>query len=411
MVLNPNDQLPGGPGTVNEEFFDALVRHQIGLLRLTGSIRNRIYRILDATEADIADQIQRRLDLAEGLVRPADVRRLNTLLETIRRTRLRAWNQVDEVWLTELRDLARQEPEFVSGMLKTVSPVVVDTIIPPVSTLNAIVTTRPFEGRILRDWARDIRRADLQRIEDQIRIGLVQGEGSQQIARRVVGTARRRGTDGITQTTRRNAEAITRTAVISISNQARREFFTANSDLFSEELYVATLDARTTPICRSLDGQTFPIGEGPIPPLHFSCRSLRTAVIAPEPLGRRPAKPFTERQLLSDFTSQQGIDRVIRRADLPRGFKGRYDAFARARIRELTGTVPAKVTYEQWLGRQTMQFQNEILGVARARLFRRGNLSLARFVNRQGDELPLSQLARQHRSAFIAAGLDPQDFI
>ncbi len=403
--------LPTGARTVNEEFFDALVRHQIGLLRLSGSTRDKVHKLLDATEKDMAALIRRRLAGARGLEAPADVRRLQTLLKSIRATRLRAWDQVTETWVEELREIARAEPAAIDGMLKTVSPVVLETTLPSVSLLDSIVQTRPFDGKTLRSWASSIRQADISRIEDQIRIGLVQGESSDAIARRVVGTARLRGRNGVTEITRRQAAGITRTAVNAFTNQAKREFYRANADVFEEELYTATLDARTTRVCSSLDGETFPVGEGPIPPLHFNCRSLRVAVIDGQVIGSRPARAFTQRQLLREFTDDRGIARVTTRAALPRGTRGAFDSFAAGRMRELTGRVPAKVSYQQWLGRQSAAFQDDVLGQARGRLFRRGGLTLDRFVNRSGDELSLSQLARRDRDAFIRAGLDPEEFL
>lgn len=396
--------------TANEDLFDALVRHQIYLLRMSGSIRNRIYRLLDATEEDMRDKIIARLANSTGLDTPASVRRMEALIQVIRKTRLEAWSQVTEAWLEELQDLATSEPVLLAGVTKTVAPVILDLALPSTSLLKSIVKTNPFEGRTLREWASSIASEDLRRIENSIRVGMVQGESSQEIARRVVGSAALRGVDGVTNITRRQADAITRTAVNHISNQARREFINANADLFDEEQYVATLDARTTPVCRSNDGKRFPVGKGPLPPLHFNCRSLRVPVIDGDALGMRPAKPVTERQLLREFSEKNGFPAPTKRANLPHGTKTQYDQFARSRIRELTGRVPAKTTYQSWLQRQSTSFQDDVLGKTRGQLFRKGGLTLDRFVNRAGDEIPLSQLAKSHAEAFRAAGLDPEDF-
>lgn len=397
--------------TVNEELFDALVRHQIYLLRVSGSIRNRILALLDATEQDIADKIRSRLLNATGLDTPADVRRLEGLLSAIRVTRLKAWDQVTEEWLQQVQDVATNEPALLAGITRTVSPVILDLVLPSVRSLKAIATSNPFEGRTLKEWARSIAVEDLRRIENAVRVGMVQGESSAEIARRVVGSANLRGVDGVTQITRRGAEAITRTAVNHVSNQARREFINANADLFDEEQYVATLDSRTTPVCRGNDGKRFPVGKGPIPPLHFNCRSLRVPVIDGDALGQRPAKPVTEKQLLREFSEKNGFPAPKKRADLPHGTKTQYDQFARSRIRELTGRVPAKETYQTWLTKQSASFQDDVLGKTRAQLFRKGGITLDRFTNRAGDEIPLSQLARSHAEAFRAAGLDPEDFL
>ena len=39
-----------------------------------------------------------------------------------------------------------------------------------------------------------------------------------------------------------------------LTNKARAVFFDANNDIFDEEVFVATLDSHTTPICRATDG-------------------------------------------------------------------------------------------------------------------------------------------------------------
>lgn len=397
--------------TANEELFDALVRHQIYLMRLGSEIRNRIQRLLDETERDLADTIRSRLRTHQGgLSTPGDLRRLEFLLGAVRRLRTRAWDEIDAEWVRQMQELARAEPAHLQGIIGTVSPVVFQTILPDARLLQAIATSRPFEGRTLRQWARSLRAEDLRRIENQIRLGMVAGDTPAQIARRVVGTARLNGVDGVTQITRRNAEAITRTAVNHVANEAREEFMRANADLFSEEQFVATLDARTTPVCRAMDGQRFPIGQGPIPPLHFGCRSLRVPVLAGEALSNRPANASTEAQLLREFAAQRGIDVPASRAGLPHGTRGLFDTFRRRRVRELTGTVPGSTTYQQWLTGQSATFQDDVLGATRARLFRQGGLTLDRFVSRAGDQLPLSALARLEADAFRAAGLDPSNF-
>lgn len=397
-------QIDGPPDNVNEAYFDAMVRHQIGLLRVSGRVRNRIWRILDETERDLADQIRRRLRNNRSVARQ------EALIASIRALRSDAWKRSAQAWREEILQIAQEEAPFLVRALQTVSPVTLDLIIPNSALLRSIVTSQPFEGKTLRQWASDIRRADLDRIEQQIRIGLTQGETSAVIARRIVGTVRQRGRNGVTEITRRAAEGITRTVINGVTNQAKREFFLANSDILDEEIYVATLDSRTTPVCRGLDGQRFPLGEGPIPPLHFNCRSLRVASIDGEAIGNRPMRNFTERQLLREYATARGIRIPTRRADLPRGHKGQFDDFRRTRIRELTGQVDANLTYDSWLRRQSHDFQDDVLGPTRARIFRRGDLTLDRFVNRQGDELTLAELARRETDAFRSAGLDPEDF-
>ena len=407
----PKLQLPGKLVTANESFLDAMIRHQIGLLRLSTGTGRRVRELLDATESDLRAEIRNRLRGQGGLTTPASVQRLQDLLRIIGKIRGKAHDEVEKLFVREMRDLAVAEAKFVDQAFKTVIPVQVDTTLPTAGRLRAIVEVRPFEGRTMRGWAKSIRRADLDRIETQIRIGLVQGEAPPQISRRVVGTVRLRGKDGVTQITRKDADGIARTATNAIANQAKREYHKANAKFFDLELFVATLDAVTTRICSSLDGDRFPIDEGRFPPLHFNCRSLRVAILDADPLGRRPSKPVSQKGLLREYSKDVDIDVVRARRDLPHGHKGAFDAFSRGRTRELIGRVPAKVDYETWLNRQSAAFQDDVLGKTKGRLFRRGDLPLDRFVDKFDAEKTLAELAKSDASAFELAGLDPAEFL
>ncbi len=411
MPLDPKRQLPKGIQTANDEFFDALIRHQIGLLRFDKSLRRKILKLLDATEQDIADRTRLRLRGHTGINTPAALKRVNILIKSLKTTRAAAWKEVETLWSEELRALAQAEVAFTAGALKTVVPVVLNTRLPSEALLRSIVTSRPFQGNTLKEWASKIRVADIRRIEEQIKIGMTQGESSDDIARRIVGTAKLRGTNGVTEITRRNAAAITRTVINGVAGQARLAFYQTNPKLFDEELYVSTLDNKTTPICQSLDGSRFALGEGPYPPVHIACRSLRIAILDDKVIGSRPSKPVTDEGLLREFTKKEGLAKATSRSSLPRGTKGRFDTFHRTRKRELIGQVPAKVTYQQWLGRQSAAFQDDVLGQTRGRLFRRGGLKLDEFVDQSGRQLTLKELAVSDKSAFKAAGLKSEDFL
>lgn len=398
--------------TANEHLQDALIRHQIGLLRHSSAIQARILELLNATERDLVEAIERRgRRLAGRGVQDSVTKvRLQRLLEEVREIRGRAMSQAFAHWRKSLQDLVRAEAEHVARIVRTVAPVQLEMVSPDPSTLRAIVTTNPFEGQLLAGWAKRLARNDLTRIMGQVQIGMVQGDTPAQMARRIVGTAQLRGANGVTEITRREASTITRTAVQTMANASRQQVYDANSDLFTHERFVATLDSRTTPICRANDGKQYKRGEGPHPPLHFNCRSVRVPVIDPRQMGIRPARTATQRQLLREYARQNGLEGIRSRTDLPRGHAGKFDAFSRRRVRELTGTVPASTTYQEFLSRQSSAFQRDVLGATRARLFRQGGISVDRFVDRAGRQYTLAELARREAAAFRRAGLDPDDF-
>jgi len=69
-------------------------------------------------------------------------------------------------------------------------------------------------------------------------------------------------------------------------NNGRNNFAIQNKDLIQGFQYSAIIDNTTTDICRSLDGQTFKVGDVPSldlrPPLHWNCRSILVPILMTE---------------------------------------------------------------------------------------------------------------------------------
>lgn len=378
--------------TANEETRDALLRHQVALLRYSAGLRNRILRLIDRAEPELRGRLLDRLDTARargfdtGPVTTARLRQLQDFLSslsgTFDRRQRDLFDKVDALVLDELRELARDEVNFVATTLERSVGVVVSWTIPTTAELSAIVTSRPFQGAVLRDWLKRFREGDRRRMLEAVQIGMISGETPTQIGRRVFGSANLNRADGVRAITRRGAQALAQTAVAAITNNAKAAFFQANRRYIKRELYVATLDSRTTPICRALDGKTYDVGKGPRPPVHINCRSVRVPVVDGEAVGTRPADATTEEAL--------------------RGLRG---PARREAVRKLVGQVPAAETYQTWLTKQPAGFQDSVLGPARGALFRRGQLPLDRFVDRAGKPYTLRQLRDLEPEAFRRAGL------
>lgn len=403
--------------TTNESIRDSFIGHQIGLLNLSRGTRRDLVEVLNESEPEIAAAIIAALASVSrrGGVNVTSVvvlNRLRSLRNRISNIRTAAFNRMKSSLRDALSELMINEVEFVSAAVESALPVVYDSVRP--TTTSALSTSRlagPGNGvRSLNDWWKSIQRADLDQMMGLISQGLINGDNPSQIAKKIIGTRSVRGTDGATQTIRNAVDTLVRTSSIHFANEAKKAWYLANSDVVKEEVYVATLDSRTTAVCRSLDGRRFAVGEGQYPPLHPNCRSLRIAVIDGEIIGLRPFKPTTERMLLEEFTSSRGLSRVGSRSDLPFGTRGDFNSFARRRVRELVGRRPASVTYGQWLREQPAWFQDDVLGKTKGALFRRGGLTLDRFVAPNNREYTIAQLRARDRQAFIDAGLDPGDF-
>ncbi|WAX22439.1 minor capsid protein [Pseudomonas phage MiCath] len=396
--------------TANDQFFDAMVRHQVYLLRYSGTVRNKLVKMLNDSEPAMVEKIRSRMDGTVRLTTEAQWRKFRKALNEVIVVRNDAWASVQREFEAELIALAEEEPKFIIGFLAAAVAVLLNMKSPPKAELNAIVKRQMTLGRTLTQWVENMRQSDVQRISAQLQAGVTQGDGPTALARRVVGTAAVGGSNGATEITRRNVAAVVPTVVTNVVNAARALTLGQKGAPVQRERFTAVLDHRTTILCASLDGSVYPIGVGPIPPLHVRCRSLRIAVIAANLMANEPLKPKVERQLIREFAEANSLVGVKSRTDLLRGAQKDFDAYVRKRLELLTGKANLPANYQEWLKRQSPKFQELVLGKAKAKLFRDGNLALKEFVDYGGQEMTLSQLSAIHREAFVAAGLDPDKY-
>lgn len=372
--------------TSNEQIADQLTAHVIGLRRVASGLAKRIIRLLEQVEPDLRKQILRRVATIErngGIdAGPVTTARLLRLQDRIRAIQAPLWQEVRNDTKQTLIEVGQWEQDFTATAVNGSLPVNMEFERLSARRLRRIVTSRPFQGKVLSAWMSQYETNDRRRMMDAVRVGLVQNETPTQIARRIFGTSSLNLQDGQRAITRRGAQALAQTSVAAISNATRSEWAVENKGIVKEELFVATLDSKTTPICRSLDGRRWPPGEGRIPPIHINCRSTRVPLIDGDVIGTRPSVAVTAKAL--------------------KGLKGEA---RRKKIRELVGQVPAGQTYEQWLRKQSREFQDEVLGKTKARLFRDGGLTLDRFVDRNDNELTIAQLRKREKEAFQKAGI------
>jgi len=329
-----------------EQVFDLSIKHRIALMRFGTHLVRKVIAQLNRTEQSAVGK------LAEAASDSLNATRLEQLLAQIRAVQSAGWQVIGERINGSLRDLAQSEAAFAARLIGA-STDVTFTGAPAFAQIYAAVVARPFQGKFLKDWIADSEAAAAARVRETIRQGFIDGSTIDQMVRTLRGTRAAGYQDGILEGTRRGVEAMVRTAVTHTANVAHDQVFKDNADIVTGLRWTSTLDGRTTLICISRSGKVFPVNSGPRPPAHIGCRSVMV--------------PLTD--------------------DIPG-----VSAF----------TPP---TYGQWLKRQPAAFQDEVLGAARGALFRRGGLSVDKFVDRAGNTLTLDQLRARDASAFSAAGL------
>lgn len=353
--------------TINEELFHAAVDHAIDFTRYNNSVARRMIALLNRVDADLFAQMSAALERlpAESFT----VDRLDAMLASVKRLNAQAYKEFSSSLDGELHDLTDYEASYQLELFDGVLPTTVSATSVNVEQVYAAAMARPFQGRLLSEWASSIADDRMARIRDALRMGYVEGQTISQMVQRIRGTKARRYEDGIIEIDRRNAASVVRTATSHVANFTRQRFYDANADLIKGLRWTSTLDGRTSPICQSRDGTIFPVDSGPRPPAHWGCRSTMVPVL----------KSWRE----------MGID---------------MDELPPATRASIDGQVPADMTYQQWLKKQPPGRQDDILGPTRGKLFRDGGLSLDRFVDRTGTELTLEELRARNARSFREAG-------
>lgn len=360
---------------VSQLVLDATIRHAVFLEKLKAGEVGKFGPFLKEIDRSIRDRLTQS-DLSEY-----NVKRLEQLLKEVDSLLLSIFDRYSAQLNLDLIDIANYEAEFEALSLTRSAPAGAsfDVAMPTVTAIRAAVLTNPLSvrgvggGKLLKAFIKGWTVAERERVNGVIRQGFFEGQTNFEIIRLIRGTKSAGYKDGILSTTNRNASTVVHTAIQHVSSQARMEVAKANTDIVSEIEMVATLDSKTSQLCRSMDKRKFPVDSGPMPPFHPNCR---TTFILLTRLSEAFAKGATRASVGDDGPKQ----------------------------------VSASLDYYHWLQQQPAAFQDVAIGPVRAKLFREGGLSVERFAELQLDRnfapLTLVQMKGLEPLAFERAGIN-----
>ena len=268
---------------------------------------------------------------------------LQSLEREIQSIVARGSDSVRRLATERLEAMTRHETEWVQESARKVlgtEPVATASRLPP--------TDRPILGQRTEEWFKgmlDTPTGD--KVRAWVNTGIQRGLTTDEIVRGLRGT---RTQAGILEAPRHAVAALVRTAATSASSQARIDSFHGIG--VTHWKFVATLDHRTSVQCAAHDGKVFPLGKGPVPPLHPNCRSTAVPDFGGEPLGTRASQD---------------------------------------------GQVPADKTFPEWLQAQPIGEQNRVLGATKAKAWRAGKLTIEQMLGRDLQPLTLAELRDMDR--------------
>lgn len=339
---------------------DAATRHQVYVQRFGSGLTSKAAKFVRKAIKRAKEAVN------EGLSQYATAR-YNRQIETLRSDLSAIYGEMSKQQKLDLGEFAKYEFTFNSKLLGQIVKASVRLAEPSAEMIAASALANPLElavgkGRQVIDITGALAQFGSKKTADilsEIAIGSSLGETQRAIVRRLTSL-------GVSH--EEQVGSLVRTMTNHVASSARSETMKSNDDILEGKKRVATLDGRTTPFCRSIDGKVVPL-DAVSPPFHWGCRTSEVPVLKAE--YRRDIPGSTRPAVGPDGAEQ----------------------------------VSSKTTYGEWLARQPASFQKEVLGPSRYKLFSKGELSIDRFVDDNGKQYTLDQLKDLEPHAFELAGI------
>lgn len=323
------------------ERIDRAIKTQLDVLRHTSSVEASVLQLLEQMRKELISK------LAQADITNWSKARLNMLL--------RDSEALIASYYTQAQLALSPTYATVAGVTaaQTATGIAAAASVPNRKVLESLVSNMLIEGATTKAWWGKMATDTAFQFASAVRQGIAQGETQNQIFKRandVVGLAGR------------NSAALVHTSVMQVMNDANIATLKDNADITPTVRWLATLDSSTCLRCAPRDGMTWdtltgaPIGHDipyADPPLHFGCRCKLVGV--------------TE-----------------------------LSKYAQGQRASMFGPVDRKVTFTQFLSRQSDAWQDEVLGKGRATLYRQGKITLRDTVSGRGSILTLAQLKAKY---------------
>lgn len=328
--------------SANQYILEAQTRHQIYLQRLGASEAKRVKVQVDALIKRLAAVVASTPD---GYARQA------AMVQELRLISQAAYESIVGEINAGMLNLANYELEYQTKLLGTA--VTASLTVPATQQVIKalefkLIEVKPGLDMTMREALRQYSQSEVSALQQIVRDGFALGTPNTEISKQIQASVSIR---------RNHANTLARTATNAAASSTRDELYVANADILDGLKYVATLDSRTRLDHAAKDGRVYGLDEPgrPNTPDGFNCRCVMSPVV-------------------KDEYQIQGLKGV-------RPSKG-----------DETKQLSTRTTYEGFLKGQSREFQEEVLGIEKAKLFRSGKVSLSDMVDRFGKPLTLDEL-------------------
>lgn len=337
---------------------DAFIMRQLYIERVKSGLSVEFASVNSAVINALYDSLRRlAVTTLSGMTKTAFASLVNTVTRKLRL----AWAEYTDRITGRLEEFTNDEASFVTEALNRV------LLAPVEASGDAWAWLKPATiaglGGTVAYGLQDLGTNVARRVYQAINIAYANRFTAQQLITTFTGTVAANLKDGVLHRLRTLASATVDTIFQAGASTARIGVFKKVGHALLGYSWVSIIDSRTSAVCRSLSGQVFQYGSGPVPPMHLRCRSHIEPVFS------------------SFSVLREGAGRVF----------------------------SAGESYYNWLSRQSNGLQDDILGPTRGRLFRKGGLTPDEFasivVNGRYVPLTLAELRKKTPSIFANAGL------
>lgn len=335
------DAPPGAAPSV----IDNATRHAVMLERLKAAEARDFNRLVPILEKQVTDILA---SLKVKSLSELDRGAMNATLRLLRQAQDDAAKGATDRLLARLTRIAEYEAKFEATTLQQFAAAAGTTAsitpaLPAAAWALANAVPLSATGDLLGPWVKEMTAEEVAQINKVILRGYSEGWTNDDLLSILRGTKAMNYSDGLLTRMGKHNATIVRTAIQHVASTAREATWRANDDLIDKYRWVSTLDSRTSPQCRSLDGQEFEIGKGPRPPIHPNCRSTTIAIL-----------------------------------------KGKLRVLSEGRTRaSMDGPVNSTLTYYEWLSKQSASFQKDVLGPSRYKIFKSTGMTAEKFARLQ----------------------------
>ena len=314
--------------------------------RIKNGLSKKVAKFYDDMIADLQAQILKKKNVTNNLAQT-----ISDLKQSLKTPDLRK----------DFLTLAQNEQDHLLGYNELAGFNLFSSVLPEAS-IERLVDSAQLEGATVKAWNNGLNADQKKRLERELKIGVSLGETTPMLAQRIA---------HVLEKNKRDATAIALTGAGAIVSEIRQAFFEANADVIKCYKYQATLDTRTSELCRAYDGLTWDKDY--------------------KPIGHN--FPFRKPRVNTHFNCRSTIIPVTKSWD-ELGIEGMDSASDRTRS-SMNGYVPQDMTFNDWLKTQSPETIEKTLGKGRAELFMQGKITMRDLITQQGRSVNLEDLAKK----------------